>query len=87
MKKIEMTRTNISFALLLAFASTIPPVSAQAPSPAAQRDYSKVEIKANKITDNFYTLDGDGGTMGVLVGPDGALSRRYLRCVRVELDG
>ena len=50
-------------------------------------DYSKVEIKANKITDNFYTLDGDGGTMGVLVGPDGALSRRYLRCVRVELDG
>lgn len=71
MKKTEMTRTNISFALLLAFASTIPAVSAQAP--AAQRDYSKVEIKANKITDNFYTLDGDGGTMGVLVGPDGAL--------------
>jgi cyclase len=43
------------------------PAAAQAPP----RDYSKVEIKANKITDNFYTLDGDGGTIGVLIGPDG----------------
>jgi len=34
-------------------------------------DFSKVEIKANKITDTFYTLDGQGGTIGVLVGPDG----------------
>jgi len=36
-------------------------------------DFSKVEIKANKIADNFYTLDGQGGTIGVLVGPDGVL--------------
>jgi cyclase len=35
------------------------------------QDLSKVEIKANKITDKFYTLDGSGGTIGVLVGPDG----------------
>jgi len=34
-------------------------------------DFSKVEIKANKVTDKFYTLDGQGGTIGVLVGPDG----------------
>lgn len=34
-------------------------------------DYSKVEIKANKVTDKFYTLDGQGGTIGVLFGPDG----------------
>jgi len=35
------------------------------------QDLSKVEIKANKITDKFYTLDGQGGTIGVLIGPDG----------------
>jgi len=36
-----------------------------------QQDFSKVEIKTNKVTSNFYTLDGQGGTIGVLVGPDG----------------
>jgi glyoxylase-like metal-dependent hydrolase (beta-lactamase superfamily II) len=35
------------------------------------QDFSKVEIKANRITDKFYTLDGQGGTIGVLFGPDG----------------
>jgi cyclase len=35
------------------------------------QDFSKVEIKANKVTDKFYTLDGQGGTIGVLIGPDG----------------
>jgi cyclase len=44
---------------------------APAPAAAPPRDYSKVEIKANKISDSFYTLDGDGGTIGVLIGPDG----------------
>jgi cyclase len=34
-------------------------------------DFSKVEIKTNKVTDKFYTLDGQGGTIGVLFGPDG----------------
>jgi cyclase len=36
-----------------------------------QQDFSKVEIKSNKVTDKFYTLDGQGGTIGVLFGPDG----------------
>lgn len=36
-------------------------------------DYSKVQIKTNKLSDNFYTLDGAGGTIGVLTGPDGVL--------------
>jgi glyoxylase-like metal-dependent hydrolase (beta-lactamase superfamily II) len=35
-------------------------------------DFSKIEIKTNKIGNNFYTLDGNGGTIGVLSGPDGA---------------
>jgi len=43
-----------------------------APAPAAQPpDFSKVEIKTTKLAPNFYTLDGQGGTIGVLVGPDG----------------
>jgi glyoxylase-like metal-dependent hydrolase (beta-lactamase superfamily II) len=36
-----------------------------------QQDFSKVVIKTNKINNNFYTLDGQGGTIGVLTGPDG----------------
>ena len=40
-------------------------------SAQGQQDFSKVEIKANKVTDKFYTLDGQGGTIGVLFGPDG----------------
>ena len=39
--------------------------------PPAQPDFSKVEIKTTKIAGNFYTLEGQGGTIGVLAGPDG----------------
>lgn len=34
-------------------------------------DDSKTVVKSNKITDDFYTIDGRGGTIGVLVGPEG----------------
>ena len=44
-------------------------ISARAQAP----DFSKVEIKTTKITDNFSTLEGQGGTIGVLSGPDGVL--------------
>jgi len=37
----------------------------------AQTDFSKVEIKTTKLSDKFYTLDGQGGTIGILTGPDG----------------
>ena len=36
-------------------------------------DFSKVEIKTTKLTGSFYTLEGQGGTIGILVGPDGIL--------------
>src|SRR5579862_5940122 len=36
-------------------------------------DFSKVEIKADKLADNFYVLNGNGGAIGVLTGPDGVL--------------
>ncbi|MFM2124199.1 MAG: hypothetical protein RL328_650 [Acidobacteriota bacterium] len=37
----------------------------------AQQDFSQVQIKTTKISNNFYTLEGSGGMIGVLVGPDG----------------
>ena len=54
--------------VLLAAAVTAMAATAQA---QGQQDFSKVVIKTNKITNNFYTLDGQGGTIGVLTGPDG----------------
>lgn len=36
-----------------------------------QQDFSKVVIKTTKLAPNFYTLEGQGGTIGVLAGPDG----------------
>jgi cyclase len=41
---------------------------AQAPT-----DYSKVQIETVKLTNNFYVLNGQGGAIGVLTGPDGVL--------------
>ncbi len=40
---------------------------------AAQRgqDFSQVQITTTQLAPNFYTLEGSGGTIGVLAGPDG----------------
>jgi cyclase len=38
-----------------------------------QPDFSKVEIKTTKLADDFYTLEGQGGTISVLTGTDGVL--------------
>jgi cyclase len=62
MKSFSVRSLALSLALL-AFAT----LSANAQT----RDRSKIEIKTNKITSNFYTLDGDGGTIGLLTGQDG----------------
>jgi len=37
----------------------------------AQQDFSQVQIKTTKLGSNVFTLDGQGGTIGVLTGPDG----------------
>jgi cyclase len=36
-------------------------------------DFSKVEIKTTRLAADFYTLEGQGGTISVLTGPDGVL--------------
>ncbi len=61
-----MTRAavlTILFGLLATFDAT--------PALAQQPDFSQVKIVPTKITDTFYTLDGQGGRMGVLAGPEG----------------
>jgi cyclase len=37
------------------------------------QDFSKVEIKTTKVAGNLYVLEGQGGAIGVLTGPDGVL--------------
>src|ERR1700694_365855 len=63
MKIAAMKTSLVVFAALFGMAAL---AYAQAPP-----DFSKVEIKTTKIADNFYTLEGQGGTIGVLAGPDG----------------
>jgi glyoxylase-like metal-dependent hydrolase (beta-lactamase superfamily II) len=46
-------------------------ILALAASPAlAQRDFSRVEIKATRLTDSTYMLTGAGGNIGLSVGED-----------------
>lgn len=36
-----------------------------------QRDFGAMKVETQKVADNLYMLDGVGGRIGVLVGPDG----------------
>lgn len=57
------TRWFLTLAMILMAASAI--------AQNAQTDFSKVEIKTTKLSDKFYTLEGQGGTIGILTGPEG----------------
>src|SRR6266478_5812393 len=65
---MRLARFRSFFLALAALAVMAVAASAQAPT-----DYSKVEIKTTKLTNNFYTLEGAGGMIGILTGPDGVL--------------
>jgi cyclase len=80
-------QTVLSAALLLMATAAI---QGQAP------DMSQVQIKTTKVATNFYTLEGQGGTIGVLAGPDGVLmvdsqfaplSEKILAAIRQISDG
>jgi len=58
--RFKITSTIAGLALLAGFAYA-----------QGQPDFSKVQVKTTKISDNFYTLEGQGGMVGVLVGPEG----------------
>jgi glyoxylase-like metal-dependent hydrolase (beta-lactamase superfamily II) len=59
-----MTRITLP---LLAALLLVGPIAAARQAP----DFSKVEIVTTKIADSFYALEGQGGRIGVLTGPDG----------------
>jgi len=72
MKFSWIAGARIRCAVALSAAALVVAVFA-APSARAQApvDDSKTVVKSNKITDSFYTIDGRGGTIGVLIGPQG----------------
>ena len=88
-----MTRRILStLAALGVFALLLVPVA----HAQGQQDLSQVQIKTNKVTSNFYTLDGSGGTIGVLTGPDGVfmvdaqfapLSEKIMAAIKQISDG
>src|SRR5689334_2219620 len=67
-------------------------------APAAaqgQQDFSKVQITTTRISNNFVALDGQGGRIGVLYGPDGIfmvdsqfapLSEKIMAAIRAVSD-
>ena len=63
MKHLLRTLTALVFLVLAADAAR------------AQQDFSAVQIKATKIGGNLYALEGQGGVIGALVGPDGVFTR------------
>jgi len=66
--KFSLIRRSLAAPAALLIVSLFAVASARAQAPV---DDSKTVVKTNKITDNFYTVDGRGGTIGVLVGPQG----------------
>jgi len=44
-----------------------------APVVAQDRDFSKVEVKAEKVSGNVYMLTGAGGNIGLSIGEDGVV--------------
>jgi glyoxylase-like metal-dependent hydrolase (beta-lactamase superfamily II) len=62
-------RVRIQLLLTIAALAVATEASAQPQAP----DFSAVEIKTTRLADDFYTLEGRGGTVSVLTGPDGVL--------------
>jgi len=66
MKPISFLSISAMAISVMAFVATMPVKQAQ-----AQRDFSKVQIKAQKLTDGLHVLFGAGGNIGLLSGEDG----------------
>jgi cyclase len=64
---------NVFQGVCLTLALTVAAADAFAQPAAAPVDYSKVQIETVKLAPNFYVLNGQGGAIGVLSGPDGVL--------------
>jgi len=73
MNQPSSERTLLALVVLVATLNC----QAQPPPAGVERapvpDFSKVEIKTTRLAEDFYTLEGQGGTISVLTGPDGVL--------------
>ncbi len=63
-----MSKVKIAIPTTFILAAALAAVAVTA---SAQQDFSKIEVKPTKVTNNFYTLEGAGGMVGILVGNDG----------------
>lgn len=88
---MRMSAMRCSFALLAALAVTGAPARAQNPP-----DFSKVQIKTIKLNGNIHVLEGQGGRIGFLGGPDGVfmvdtqfapLTDKIVAAIRQVTDG
>ncbi|MBV8464466.1 MAG: MBL fold metallo-hydrolase [Burkholderiales bacterium] len=66
-----MTPSRLSIALAAALSAGALLAATAPAAPAPKIDFSQVSIKTTKLADNFYTLEGQGGTISALTGPDG----------------
>src|SRR5215813_11681525 len=89
-----MEITTMTKRIVLSLAAFL--LSASVARAQGQQDFSQVQIKTTKLANNFYTLDGQGGTIGVLSGPDGVfmvdaqfapLSEKIMAAVKQISDG
>jgi len=67
MKHLTSPIAVLAAACTLSFAAAAPSFAQGGP------DFSKVEIKTTQLAPDFWTLEGQGGTISVLAGPDGIL--------------
>jgi glyoxylase-like metal-dependent hydrolase (beta-lactamase superfamily II) len=65
---MKITKKSLPRALWIALAYLVLSATANAQAPP---DFANTQIKTTKVTENFYTLEGQGGMIGILVGPDG----------------
>ena len=57
----------------LCFVAAVIAALAVSPVVNGQRNFDNVEITTTQLDDNLYYLQGEGGQIGVLAGPDGVL--------------
>jgi len=69
----DMTKTMTLHSRQLALLAATAAIVSAAPAQQRTPDFSTVEIKTTRLADDFYTLEGQGGTISVLTGPDGVL--------------
>lgn len=67
----RVSHSAVSAALVFSLTSVGARERGQTPPPAPNQAQQDIQIKTTRFGSNFYAIDGQGGRMGALVGPDG----------------